>query len=66
MPPQAFEALRQAVSFWSNPPLYYLAYMENDRRWGDLAQTPEFKAIFAEKRQRVGPVYGQLHYFPGW
>jgi hypothetical protein len=39
---------------------------ENDSRWGSLREHPEFKRAFEEKRQRIGPIYGQLHYFPGW
>ena len=39
---------------------------ENDAYWGDLLDHPERKRLFEEKRQRIGAVYGELHYFPGW
>ena len=39
---------------------------ENDAYWGDLLDHPERKRLFEEKRQRIGPIYGELHYFPGW
>jgi RNA polymerase sigma factor (sigma-70 family) len=26
----------------------------------------EFRRIFDEKWQRIGPIYGELKYFPGW
>jgi RNA polymerase sigma factor (sigma-70 family) len=63
---KAFEALRRSVGYWSNPPLLLLGIWENDLRWGNLRDHPEFKRIFLEKRQRIGPIYGILHYFPGW
>lgn len=62
----AFNALRKALSYWSNPPYASMDYCENDAYWGELRNHPEFKAAFDEKRRRIGPVYGQLHYFPGW
>ena len=63
---ESFAALRRSLGYWSNPPLLCLDQWENDLRWGDLRSRAEFKAIFAEKRQRIGPIYGLLHYFPGW
>jgi len=33
---------------------------------GNLRDHPEFKLAFTEKRGRIGPIYGQLHYVPGW
>ena len=36
---------------------FYLAYR--------LRLLTEYKRIFHDKRQRIGPIYGQLHYFPG-
>jgi hypothetical protein len=53
-------------SFWSNPPLHFANLWENDAYWGELREHPEYKRIYREKRQRIGPIYGQLHYFPGW
>jgi tetratricopeptide (TPR) repeat protein len=64
--PKAFEALRKSVAYWANPPYWYLKLWEKDAYWGEVRQHPEFKRIFAEKRERIGPVYGMLHYFPGW
>ena len=63
---KAFEALRRALDFWSNPPYTCMEIWEQDARWGSLRDHPEFKQIFEEKRQRIGPIYGILHYFPGW
>ena len=63
---KAFDALRRALNYWSNPPLMDVKAWENDAYWGDLREHPEYMRIFAEKRQRIGPVYGQLWYFPGW
>ncbi len=63
---KAFEALRNALAYWSNAPYGYDGIWENDRRWGNLRDHPEFKRAFAEKRERIGPIYGHLHYFPGW
>jgi len=63
---QAFEALGRSVAYWSNPPLYFTDLWEQDRSWENLRQHADFQRIFREKRQRIGPIYGQLHYFPGW
>ncbi|HEX2924129.1 MAG TPA: sigma-70 family RNA polymerase sigma factor [Chloroflexota bacterium] len=63
---KAFDALRKALSYWSNPPYSMMGIWENDPYWGELRSRPEFKAAFDERRRRIGPVYGQLHYFPGW
>jgi RNA polymerase sigma factor (sigma-70 family) len=63
---KAFEALERALSFWSNPPLHFANLWENDAYWGKLREHPEYKRIYREKRRRIGPIYGQLHYFPGW
>ncbi len=63
---KALDALRKTVGYWSNSPTYFLKLMENDAYWGELRQHTEFKRIFAEKRERIGPIYGMLHYFPGW
>lgn len=62
---RAFEALERALSYWSNPP-YLDDPWESDAYWGELRKHPEFKRLFDEKRARIGPIYGQLHYFPGW
>ncbi|MEW6751989.1 MAG: sigma-70 family RNA polymerase sigma factor [Candidatus Latescibacterota bacterium] len=63
---RALEALRQALSCWSNPPLAAVRLWEEDTYWGALRQDPEVCQAFAERRRRIGPVYGTLHYFPGW
>jgi RNA polymerase sigma factor (sigma-70 family) len=63
--PRAFEALQRAINYWSNPPTMSERW-ESDAYWGDLRDHPEYKRIYAGKRRRVGPIYGQLHYFPGW
>ena len=63
---KAFEALRMAMSYWSNPPLWNVNIWQQDKRWGDLQGHPEFNRIFDEKRNGIGPVFGTLHYFPGW
>jgi RNA polymerase sigma factor (sigma-70 family) len=63
---KAFEALRKALAYWSNPPYGYDVIWEKDSHWGDLREHPEFKQAFADKRERIGPIYGQIHYFPGW
>jgi hypothetical protein len=63
---KAFDALRRALSRWANGPYWYSNMWENDAYWGDLLGHPERKRLFEEKRQRIGPIYGQLHYFPGW
>jgi hypothetical protein len=63
---QAFAALRRALNYWSNPPYYVDEIWENDAYWGDLREHPEYKRIYAQKRQRIGPIHGILWYFPGW
>lgn len=64
---KAFDALRKALSYWTNPPLgSTIELWENDAYWGELRNHPEFKRAFDERRERVGPVYGELFYFPGW
>jgi RNA polymerase sigma factor (sigma-70 family) len=63
---KAFEALERALSYWSNPPLHFANRWEKDAYWGGLREHPEYKRVYREKRKRIGPIYGQLHYFPGW
>lgn len=63
---RAFEALRTSLTYWSNPPLWFPDLMARDTAWGELAKRPEFAAAFGERRRRVGPVRGQLHYFPSF
>jgi hypothetical protein len=63
---QAFDALRKAQAYWTNPPYGITNLWEQDAYWGDLRNRPEFKQAFDERRQRIGPVCGMLHYFPGW
>ncbi|MBN1934269.1 MAG: sigma-70 family RNA polymerase sigma factor [Anaerolineae bacterium] len=63
---KAFAALERAINYWSNPPLVFDEYWEHDAYWGDLREHPEYRRIYREKRERIGPIYGELHYFPGW
>jgi RNA polymerase sigma factor (sigma-70 family) len=63
---KAFAALRRASEYWCNPPLFYVKIWEQDTRWGELRNHPEFQRILDDKRRRIGPIYGELHYFPGW
>ena len=63
---KALEALEKSLSYWANSPYFYTQIWEQDACWDSLRSDAEFKRIFAEKRQQVGPIYGQLHYFPGW
>ncbi len=62
----AFDALRRALGYWTNPPLTNVKRWEGDAYWGALREHPEYRRIFDEKRQCIGPIYGDLHYFPGW
>jgi len=63
---KAFDALRKALSYWCNPPYFYVKVWEADSYWGGLRDHPEFKRAFDEKRERIGPIHGALRYFPGW
>jgi hypothetical protein len=63
---KAFAALEMAINYWSNPPFIFDQHWEKDAYWGDLREHPEYKRIYREKRERIGPIYGELHYFPGW
>jgi hypothetical protein len=64
---EALDALRTALDYWSNPPLGIFARLwENDRAWDALRDDPRYRRIWADKRARIGPVHGQLHYFPDW
>jgi hypothetical protein len=63
---QAFEALRTSLTYWANPPMWYADEMAKDPAWGELATRPEFAAAFEERRQRIGPMRGMLHYFPSF
>ncbi|GEM_PF-1751209 len=63
---KAFDALQRALNYWINPPLYDVKKWENDAYWGDLREHPEYRRIYAEKRQRIGPIHSDLWYFPGW
>jgi len=62
----AFENLDRSVSYWSNPPLYFINLWRKDAYWGALRDDSRWQRIFASKRERIGPIYGMLHYFPGW
>jgi len=59
-------ALRQALRGWTNPPLAYVRLWEQDTYWGDIARHPDIRRLYEDKRARIGPVYGELFYFPGW
>lgn len=63
---EAFDALRKALSYWMNPPYWASDIWEKDPYWGILRDHPEFKGAFDERCRHIGPVYGLLHYFPGW
>jgi RNA polymerase sigma factor (sigma-70 family) len=63
---KAFDALRKALSYWSNPPYWISDLWEKDTYWGSLIDDREFHQAFNERRQRIGTIYGMLHYFPGW
>ena len=62
----AFGNLERALMCWYNPPLWTVDVWERDVRWGELRDHPDFKRLFAEKRQRIGPIKGSLWHFPGW
>jgi len=64
---EALEALRTSLDYWSNPPLGPFADLwEQDRAWDPLRGDPRYQQIWADKRARIGPIHGNLHYFPGW
>lgn len=63
---KAFGALEKSLAYWANSPYFYVNIWENDRCWDGLRDQAEFKRLFAEKRRQIGPIYGMLHYFPGW
>jgi RNA polymerase sigma factor (sigma-70 family) len=63
---EAFNALQKALEYWTNPPYFASNLWEQDAIWGPLRESPEFKAAFDARRARIGPIYGLLHYFPGW
>jgi len=63
---QAFEALRTSLAYWSNPPMWFADIAAKDAMWGELSLRPEFAAAFAERRRRIGPMRGMLHYFPSF
>jgi RNA polymerase sigma factor (sigma-70 family) len=63
---KAFAALEKSLSYWANSPYFYVDIFEGDPCWDGLRGQAEFKLLFAEKRRQIGPIYGMLHYFPGW
>jgi tetratricopeptide (TPR) repeat protein len=64
---EALEALRTSLDYWSNPPLGPFAELwEQDRAWDPMRDDPRYQQIWADKRARIGPIHGNLHYFPGW
>lgn len=62
----AFDALRKALSYWANKPYWISDLWEQDGYWGALRDDPRFLEAFNQRRQRIGVIYGHLHYFPGW
>ncbi len=62
----AIAGLRDALSRWCNPPLTMVELCEGDTYWGAMREQPGVRRALEEKRRRIGPVRGQLHYFPGW
>ena len=58
-------ALQRALSYWTNPPLRHYKIWVEDAYWGELREHPEFKRIFQENRERIGPIHGELSYL-GW
>jgi hypothetical protein len=63
---KAFAALEKSLAYWANSPYFYIDIWEHDACWDGLRDRSEFKRLFAAKRRRIGPIYGMLHYFPGW
>ena len=63
---KAFSSLERALAEWTNPPFAMINTAERDSRWGNLRDHPEFKRLIAEKRRRIGPIYGSLWHVPGW
>jgi len=63
---KAATALYQALRGWTNPPLAYVRLWERDAYWGEVARHPDIRRLYKDKRARIGPVYGELFYFPGW
>jgi hypothetical protein len=63
---KAFDALGKSLSYWANSPYFYANIWEQDLCWDSLRGHAEFKRLFDEKRRPIGPIYGMLHYFPGW
>jgi RNA polymerase sigma factor (sigma-70 family) len=62
----AFDDLRKALSYWSNQPYWISDLWEKDAYWGTLREDARFRQAFDQRRQRIGTIYGWLHYFPGW
>jgi len=62
---KAFDALRRALSYWTNPPFGHYDIWIEDAYWGELREHPELRRIFREHRERIGPIYGELSYL-GW
>jgi hypothetical protein len=63
---KAFDALEKSLGYWANSPYFYVDIWEQDHCWDGLRDQAAFKRLFAEKRRQIGPIYGMLHYFPGW
>jgi len=60
------KAPEQALRGWTNPPLAYARVWEADAYRGDVRHAPEIEQLHQAKRDRIGPVCGELFYFPGW
>ena len=54
---KAFDALRKALSYWSNTPFWISDLWENDMYWKSLRDEPEFRQAFDQRRQRLGKIY---------
>jgi tetratricopeptide (TPR) repeat protein len=62
----ALRTLSEALAYWRNPPLSCVDVWEKDAAWGSMLAMPERKQLFIDKRDGIGPIFGELHYFPGW
>jgi hypothetical protein len=63
---RACDALRKALAHWTNPPLTLVKLCDKDAYWGAVRESPAVREVLDQKRRRIGPVCGELHYFPGW
>ena len=63
---KALSALEKALDYWRNPPLSFIDVWENDIAWRKMRQSTERKRLFEAKKKSIGPIFGELHYFPSW